>query len=583
MTVETQRQGERRPSAGGALSGWLAGLLRARLGARGVGIATLLAALAIWLYFRRYEGGWPNQFFVITVTALIATAIVLLTRRLLVAAVLVPAMIAIVVMAAAAKHKAMDMSIHAYDLVFYLTSTATLNFLWSDYRGQLLELIAALAAMFAAAVLAYRFDGTRVPRLASFIALCGLAGLTAVAANVKGERRHTQQYWEDLVVSTFYSSWSETVETLWRGQLIEAAGTANGPVFTVPATCTTAEKPPHIILVHEESVVPPSLVPTVQYDTSLDSFFGSFDGNMHKMRVETYGGASWLTEFSILAGVSTYSFGGMRPFVQSLMAGKVHDTLPEALARCGYRNVVFYPLSRNFVSNAKFYTAAGMPEIRDMQDQGATRHDERDRFYFSNALALMEEHFKQSRQPLFTFILTMATHAPYEKAYMPEVDVPGGGPGTDPEMNEYLRRLAMARMDYDYFVKELERHFPGERFLVMHYGDHHPIATRSYLGFANAKAAEDVSLAPDSPGFTTYFAVNAIRYAPPALPDVETLDVPYLGTVLLEAAGLPLSDAYTERKRLLTMCKGRYYGCPAQDQILAFHRRLMDSGLVDAR
>ena len=62
--------------------------------------------------------------------------------------------------------------------------------------------------------------------------------------------------------------------------------------------------------------------------------------------METFGGASWLTEFSVLTGLSTYSFGGMRQFVQQIMAGKVKDSLPHALARCGYRNVVFYPMLR---------------------------------------------------------------------------------------------------------------------------------------------------------------------------------------------------------------------------------------------
>jgi hypothetical protein len=43
-----------------------------------------------------------------------------------------------------------------------------------------------------------------------------------VAAEVKGERRHAQYYLDGLYLSSFYSSWAETIETLWRGQLIEA-------------------------------------------------------------------------------------------------------------------------------------------------------------------------------------------------------------------------------------------------------------------------------------------------------------------------------------------------------------------------
>ena len=49
---------------------------------------------------------------------------------------------------------------------------------------------------------------------------------------------------------------------------------------------------------------------------------------------------------------------------------------------------------------------------------------------------------------------------------------------------------------------------------------------------------------------------------------------------LLEAAGLPLSDTYRERRRLMERCNGRYHGCPERAQILQFHRRLIDSGIV---
>lgn len=554
-----------------------------QLGGRGVGMAAALALLGIGLYFRRYEGGAPNLFFVWSVTGLIATAIVLLTRRVLVAAVLVSAMIGIVVVAAAAKHKAMDMTVHAYDIFYYLSSWSTLAFLWSQYRGPLLELVAAMLALALVTVFAYRVDATRVRRVYSLTLVMAFVALTAVAQHVKGERRHTQQYWDDLVVSTFYSSWAETVETLWRGQLIRAADANTQPVFAVPAACDLTEKPPHIILIHQESVVQPEYFPQVGYDKSIDDMFRSGDGKLHKMRVETYGGASWLTEFSILAGVSTYSFGGMRPFVQSLMAGKVHDTLPEALQRCGYRNTVFYPLNRNFVSNAKFYTAVGMPEIFDMTDQGTKFGNERDKFYFGNALKLMDEHFKTSKQPLFTYILTMATHGPYLSPYMPEENVPGGAPGTNPEMHEYLRRLSMAHMDFTAFKAELQRRFPNERFLLVHYGDHQPIATRAYLGFGDARAAEDVALDKDSPGYITYYSITGLNFALKPLPEIDTLDVPYLGTVLLESAGLPLSDAQRERKRLMTVCGGRYDGCKPEGEILSFHRRLINSGLLEAR
>jgi phosphoglycerol transferase MdoB-like AlkP superfamily enzyme len=370
---------------------------------------------------------------------------------------------------------------------------------------------------------------------------------------------------------------------LWRGHLIEAAAQAPGPRLTLPASCDPASKPPHIILIHEESVVPPSYFPSLSYDGGLDPFFHSHDGKLHKLRVETYGGASWLTEFSVLTGLPAFSLGNLRQFVQTIMAGKVRDTLPQALARCGYRNVAFHPMLRIYLSIGKFLEAVGVHQTFDAKDQGAKLANERDRFYYANALAEMERHFKTSNQPLFTFIETMATHGPYDYTYMPETDVPGGGPGTHPGIHEYLRRLAMARMDYAFLRSELSRRFPDQQFLLVHYGDHHPSITRILLGFGEEADFEQVMRSANDAALITYYAVDAVHYRPPPLPDLETVDVAYLGTIILAAARIPLSDVYRERKRLMMLCTGRYHGCSERNEILRFHRRLINSGIVDAR
>jgi hypothetical protein len=73
-----------------------------------------------------------------------------------------------------------------------------------------------------------------------------------------------------------------------------------------------------------------------------------------------------------------------------------------------------------------------------------------------------------------------------------------------------------------------------------------------------------------------------VGYVPPALPSLASLDVAYLGTVLLEAAGLPLVQPYRERRRLMLLCGGRYYDCPAREEVLQLHRRLIDWGLMKA-
>lgn len=543
--------------------------------------ALIITGLGIYHWF--YEGWRENIIFAASITAALIAALTFATRRLLMSAATVAAIVVMIIVAADVKRRYIEMVLHAYDVVFYLTSWATIRFLWVDHRAYLIAIAVSfiLTALLARAL--YNWDSTRISRTLSGGLVVIFSCLALWASHAKGERRNTLFYWDNLYLSSFYASWSETFETLMKGQLLEALKSQKKPLFTIPATCTPAEKPPHILLIHQESVVPPFQFPQLVYDHALDPFFKSFDGQVHKLRVETYGGASWLTEFSVLAGVSTYSFGGMRTFVQSLMQGKIHDTLPQALTRCGYDNSVFYPVPKDFVSNGRFYAAVGMPQIFDYKAQGATRFNERDKFYYANVLAHLEKHMETSNRPTFNFIITSATHLPYTYTYEPEVKVPGGGTGTDAEMDEYLRRLAMAKMDYDEFRAQLKEHFPNERFLIVQYGDHQPVATRTYLGFDKSYAAEDVKLDPDSPGFLTYYSVDGVNYTPPPLPSVDALEVPYLGTLLLNEARLPLPSSYAERVRLLGVCEGRYYTCENKREILGFHRRLIDSGLVEAR
>jgi phosphoglycerol transferase MdoB-like AlkP superfamily enzyme len=560
-------------------------LQRLELSPRTAWALTALVAVVLTRHFWVDEGDFSNVLFTLSVTLALAALAVLMSGRAFFAATLTASLVAVVVVTASAKRATMNMVLHAYDIFFYLGSWSTVSYVWSDHRRYLVALVVALLAAGSVGWLAYRIDSTRVSRRNSALAMLLGIGLAWYGAYAKGERRHMQFYYENLYVSSFYASWGETLEALWRGALLEAAPrpAMAGAAFTIPSSCRAAAKPPHIILIHEESVVQPSLFPSLRYDHSVDPMFRSDDDLLHQLRVETYGGASWLTEFSLLAGVSTHSFGGMRQFVQTFTQNKLKDTLPQALERCGYRNVLFYPMLRNFVSNDRFYASIGLKEIFDIKSQGAKTTQERDRFYYGNALSEMERHFQTSRRPMFTYIQTMSAHWPYDYTYEPEVSVPGGAPGTNPEMHEYLRRVSMAKMDLDYLLDELKHRFPSERFLVVHYGDHHPMATRTLLGFDNDTEAEDVTLNPESIGFITYYAARGINYRLPTLPQYEALDVAYLGTVILDLAQLPLSDSHADRKRLMQLCKGRYYTCKARDEILAFHRRLIDSGVMAAR
>lgn len=553
-----------------------------RIGSRTARTLALLLALAtlaaIYWNDRALTGAHA-----MAVTAAIASCVAVITRRALLSAAIAAAVVAFVIAISFIKRAQTDFILHAWDLF----DTPLWRFSLADI-ARAYPFATALAALSIATlvcaplILIWREprNVSRLPALAALV-ICALTG--AVIARIEGGPRHMQYSFPDRHLSSFYSSWPEALETLARGQLIDAAPERGAPFDPAPA-CAPQGKPPHIILIHQESVTPPGPLKGLDYDHALDGFFRSHDGRSRGMRVETYGGASWLTEFSVLTGAASRFFGSIRHFVQIYMAGRIDDALPNVLARCGYTNMMFYPYLKGFFGSARFFETSGIKQIYDARDQKAVSASEPDHFYYANMLAEIGRRVGTSTSPLFIYLQTMSAHWPYDVTYWPQRNVNGGGPGTHPEMHEYLRRLAMAKEDYAALLKDLAARFPDERFLLVHYGDHHPLATRFFFGF-DAQEIEEINkgLPETSPAFVTYFAVDGVNYAPPALPDVNMIDSAYLGAVILEQAQLPMPASWRERARLMRACDGRYALCPDRQSILQFHRRLIDSGLLIAR
>jgi hypothetical protein len=549
------------------------------LSSRAAWAIAVLAVLVLTVHSWMVDGDFGAVLFVMGVFLTAGAVVTLASKRVLFATALVAAAMVLLRSIAVLKQEPTGVVLHAYDVASFLHSWSPIVDLWHDHKGYAAGLLAAFLGMITLGWIAWRLDPTRLGRIQGLAAVAVCATLAGVGAHANDISRHAGFYYEERYLSFWLSSWPDTIRALWRGHLIEAASNATGPALKLAAGCTPASKPPHIILIHQESVFPPHYFPQIRYDRDIDPLFQSFDGSIRKLRVETYGGASWLTEFSVLTGMSALSLGGLHQFAQTIMARKTRETLPQALRRCGYRNVAVHPMLRVYLAIGSFFEAVGFDKTLDAKDQGATERIERDRVYYANALAEAERHLKTSAQPLFLFIETMATHGPYSFTYRPEVDMPGGGSGTAPEMHEYLRRLGMARQDYAFLRSELMRRFPGESFLIVQYGDHQPLATLPLLGFRTDASIEEVMRSGNEAALLTYYAIDGVRYQPPPLPDLDTLDIPYLGTAMLDAAGLPLSDTYRERKRLMATCNGRHHGCP---EMLEFNRRLINSKIIDA-
>ncbi|MBN8910386.1 MAG: hypothetical protein J0H99_28150, partial [Rhodospirillales bacterium] len=274
-----------------------------------IAAVVVIAALLVWR-FRQAEGSFANFIFICFLTGTLYAALVVLTRRLLAPLVGLTAFIAVIYAASYVKYQATTFVLHAWDFVYYFGAWGEVASWWSGRPLALATAIVGLFVLFAGTWLVWRREPATVARTLSLPVCALLIGATVYTAQARGERPHMLFNFPDWHWSSFLISFDESFEAIRRGGLIEAAP-QNAPHPFARAACTRATKPPHIILSHEESVGPPSLFPQIKYDPALDSLFKSFDGQMHKMRVETFGGGSWLTESSVLLGLSSQFFGGM--------------------------------------------------------------------------------------------------------------------------------------------------------------------------------------------------------------------------------------------------------------------------------
>jgi hypothetical protein len=332
-------------------------------------------------------------------------------------------------------------------------------------------------------------------------------------------------------------------------------------------------------MILDESSFDASTVPGLKVSADYRRQFLSFDGAMRSFVVEGAGGPTWYTEYNVLSGLSARSYGRFAEFVTRVAAGRVERGLPRALHRCGYKTFSLYPWMGAFLGARSFQTAIGIDRFLDAKDLG-TAEVQADRFYFDAAANLMAR--ERASGPLFVLVYTMANHFPWSYRFAPD-RLPGWrDPGNGADVDEYLRRQALSAEDYADFRARLAREFPGERFLIVKFGDHQPMFAKHIIEPSLDSAELGRRIAAFDPSyFTTYYALDAVNFRPVDLTlAIDKLDAPYLPLVLLEAAGLPLDASFAEQKRILERCKGLFYRCAGGAEARRFNRLLIDAGLI---
>lgn len=489
------------------------------------------------------------------------------------------------------KFRIAAMNLHVYDIFFYLAGITELGFFIETFGSTALLFAVILIAGAALLVWSFRLEAPHaMGRAASFGLAAVSVGFLALGGWWLGDRRPTFFDDRQYVFSSFIASLSDLPALVReKGVLEMSAQAALTPVVSDKIACTAPQGAPDIVLFLNESGMPPGVYPNLAYPEEVTPLFKSHDGKMHKLRVETFGGGTWLSDFSALTGLSTNSFGNMRNFAMQLMTGRLRHTLPQYLRACGYETTIVYPSMAEFAGSGRFYRAIGFDRVIDRREHKAPDDRQRDAFYYDQVLKVIAQADEQEvRRPQFIVASSMATHGPWNFRYAAEAmkrDEKTVWTG-DREFDEYLWRLVLAKRDRDAFRTTLKKRYPKAPFLFVNFGDHQPAIAR--LPVENALEIADKGTAwqldPTARAFETYYSVEAQNFAPRiAMPDVPILEIPHLATLTVAAAGLPLDPVYERRLWLMNICKGLYTTCGDRGAVLAFQRWMVDSRWIVQR
>ena len=500
-----------------------------------------------------------------------------LLRRPAAAAMLSLVMIGVLVLLSQLKYQVLMMTANFIDLM--IVDTDTVTFLFTIFPALRAFVALCAVALVPIVILAWRSDPFRVRRLTALALAFACAGWLTIL-EMQFHMEPFEAFYGGNHVSAFARSGVDAVSDLMTHGLMESDPAVADRLKSVEGSaCRPAAKPPHIILVHDESSFDIRMAPGIKLPSGYGTHFLSFDGKQRRFLVEGAGGPSWYTEYNVLAGLSARSFGRFAYFVTRIAAGRVKRGLPDALRRCGYRTFSLYPALGAFMSARSFQATTGVQHFFDQHDLG-TRRIEPDSFFYDAAARMIDR--EHGRSPMFIFVYLAANHFPWDYHYRPDLMPRWQNPGNAPLVDEYLRRQAMSAQDYSDFLTRLKRQFPDDSFLLIRFGDHQPdFASTLIEPDLDENAVARRLMAYDSRYFTTYYAIDAINFAPADLSSaLDTIEGPYLPLVVQEAAGLPLDSSFVEQKKIFARCKGLFYACAGGAEARHFNRMLIDAGLI---
>jgi hypothetical protein len=526
------------------------------------------------------EGQLSHMPFVAAVVVVLFGALLIVSRRFAFSGYASLALVCLTTLLSVAKYRGNGFDLHVYDLAFTGTDYEALTFLLHEYA-----ILAGPAIMFtvvglAIMVLIWRNEPRAQVSLARGTAVLavGVVLLPLTYPVPSNTPRHFF-YLSGFNASSFYISILDLLEGI--GDTPRTAMLTDMPEtepFAAQTECSKSQARPDIYVVLSESATDFRSYPQISGAALPNDVFRSQDGRVRALRVETFGGGTWVTNLSLMTGLASRDFGWRAPYLTVQLEGRVGGSVSSNLKDCGYRTAVVMPMKHEFVNEGPFLESIGFDTIIDHDAIGASIYSHRDDVYFGAAEKLIDAHVADDRRPLFLEVQTMFGHSPYSETREPQIQLQATPSSDNPELNEYVRRVLIGQQDFLAFLERRKLAHPDRPFVVLEFGDHQALPLKPLADALSGGA----SLAdPDSVAYQSYYSVRSFKSELNMVPfDFESLDIGFLGVSLLEAAGTPLSPMLEDLARLRDHCDGKFSDCKDRAAVDRHLARRINSGLL---
>lgn len=326
--------------------------------------------------------------------------------------------------------------------------------------------------------------------------------------------------------------------------------------FPLPAASALPAKPPHVIVIMNESLVDYSMFGTTGAGQDVLPFIHSLaaqpNASVGRVVVPVFGANTSCTEFESLTGFSLgLGYYSNAPFSQ--LVKRDIPSWPRYMASLGYHTLGTHPAAPDSWSRSSAYGRLGFDEISFIDQY--SQYESFNGLVTDNGMYdyIIDYYTQNHQNPLFIFGVTIQNHGGYNFDAQP-------APGQEIIVEDtqhvletsapqtYLNMVRKSDAAFEKLVQFFESQ-PEPTVIVM-FGDHWPALEESYYNMVLGKSKEELQGAEILDYYTTPLIVwNNYGADFTSLPSL--LSINYVPSMVKQAVGLPYTaaDAFLQNLR----------------------------------